>query len=102
MLVTHRINYLPFTDHILVMTAGEISEDGRYNELMSHRGPFSKLIATYMTQENEAETSSIECEYYVTIFQLKEFLFFNLGNVINPPCSDFVYGNKFGILVTVS
>ncbi|KAK0042761.1 multidrug resistance-associated protein 1 [Biomphalaria pfeifferi] len=59
-LVTHRINYLPFTDHILVMTAGEISENGRYDELMSHRGPFSKLIATYMTQENEAETSSIE------------------------------------------
>ncbi|KAH9503693.1 Multidrug resistance-associated protein 1, partial [Bulinus truncatus] len=59
-LVTHRINYLPYTDNIIVLTAGQISEAGQYDELLSHKGPFFRLITTFLSQENDNENSNID------------------------------------------
>ncbi|CAL1532770.1 unnamed protein product [Lymnaea stagnalis] len=64
-LVTHGIQYLPFTDHIIVLTNGEISEAGQYNNLLSHKGPFAKLITTYLVKllsEDKSELFSKSAE----------------------------------------
>lgn len=52
-LVTHGIHWLPMVDRIAVITDGEISEIGTYEELMSHNGAFAQFIHTYLTQEEE-------------------------------------------------
>ncbi|KAJ1533089.1 hypothetical protein HK096_005698, partial [Nowakowskiella sp. JEL0078] len=46
-LVTHQLHYLPDVDYIVVMKSGEISEQGKFQELMSNKGAFSKLMYEY-------------------------------------------------------
>uniref|UniRef100_A0A8B9GC88 Multidrug resistance-associated protein 1 n=1 Tax=Amazona collaria TaxID=241587 RepID=A0A8B9GC88_9PSIT len=46
-LVTHAINYLPQMDTILVMSDGEISEMGSYQELLEQDGAFAEFLRTY-------------------------------------------------------
>ncbi|NWX34145.1 MRP1 protein, partial [Notiomystis cincta] len=56
-LVTHAINYLPQTDTILVMTDGEISEMGSYQELLEQDGAFAEFLRTYANAEQTMESS---------------------------------------------
>ncbi|NXO19201.1 MRP1 protein, partial [Oriolus oriolus] len=56
-LVTHAINYLPQMDTILVMTDGEISEMGSYQELLEQDGAFAEFLRTYANAEQTTENS---------------------------------------------
>ncbi|NWR32394.1 MRP1 protein, partial [Tachuris rubrigastra] len=56
-LVTHAINYLPQMDTILVMTDGEISEMGSYQELLEQDGAFAEFLRTYANTEQSMENS---------------------------------------------
>ncbi|XP_027741235.1 multidrug resistance-associated protein 1 isoform X3 [Empidonax traillii] len=56
-LVTHAINYLPQMDTILVMTDGEISEMGSYQELLEQDGAFAEFLRTYANTEQNMENS---------------------------------------------
>ncbi|POI35376.1 hypothetical protein CIB84_000873, partial [Bambusicola thoracicus] len=64
-LVTHAVNYLPQMDTILVMTDGEISEMGSYQELLKQDGAFAEFLRTYANAEQSME-SSVSCEQTVT------------------------------------
>ncbi|BFZ09598.1 hypothetical protein BsWGS_12637 [Bradybaena similaris] len=59
-LVTHGIQYLAFTDHIIVMTDGQVSEAGHYEQLLSHKGAFARLITTFLAQENDNDNAQSE------------------------------------------
>ncbi|NXA88006.1 MRP1 protein, partial [Melanocharis versteri] len=56
-LVTHAINYLHQMDTILVMTDGEISEMGSYQELLEQDGAFAEFLRTYANAEQTMENS---------------------------------------------
>ncbi|NXQ53258.1 MRP1 protein, partial [Anthoscopus minutus] len=56
-LVTHAINYLPQMDTILVMTDGEISEMGSYQELLEQDGAFAEFLRAYANAEQTTESS---------------------------------------------
>ncbi|NXN11515.1 MRP1 protein, partial [Indicator maculatus] len=56
-LVTHAINYLPQTDTILVMSNGEISEMGSYQELLKQDGAFAEFLRTYANADQSTESS---------------------------------------------
>uniref|UniRef100_A0A8B9G5G3 Multidrug resistance-associated protein 1 n=1 Tax=Amazona collaria TaxID=241587 RepID=A0A8B9G5G3_9PSIT len=56
-LVTHAINYLPQMDTILVMSDGEISEMGSYQELLEQDGAFAEFLRTYANTEQSMENS---------------------------------------------
>ncbi|NXT25434.1 MRP1 protein, partial [Syrrhaptes paradoxus] len=56
-LVTHAVNYLPQMDTILVMTNGEISEMGSYQELLKQDGAFAEFLRTYANAEQTTENS---------------------------------------------
>uniref|UniRef100_A0A8B9GD93 Multidrug resistance-associated protein 1 n=1 Tax=Amazona collaria TaxID=241587 RepID=A0A8B9GD93_9PSIT len=60
-LVTHAINYLPQMDTILVMSDGEISEMGSYQELLEQDGAFAEFLRTYANTEQSME-NSVHCE----------------------------------------
>ena len=49
-LVTHSISFLPQVDRILVLSEGRITEQGTYQQLLSHKGPFSEILQTYGTE----------------------------------------------------
>lgn len=44
-------------DTILVMTDGEISEMGSYQELLQHDGAFAEFLRTYANAEQTMENS---------------------------------------------
>lgn len=50
-LVTHGVHWLPMVDMIAVVTDGEISEYGSYDELMSHNGAFAELLSSYLEEK---------------------------------------------------
>ena len=52
LLVTHGVQYLPSTDHVVVMEDGRVTESGHYEKLLAHSGPFAKLITNYLTQQD--------------------------------------------------
>ncbi|KAI0230542.1 Multidrug resistance-associated protein 1 [Lamellibrachia satsuma] len=52
-LVTHSVSYLPQVDQIVVISDGLITEQGTYQELLSHKGPFSEILQTYGTEAEE-------------------------------------------------
>lgn len=67
-LMTHGIQFLPRTDHIIVMTGGQISEAGHYKDLMTHNGPFAKFITTFLAKEIvQDDTTSEECEWHAEL-----------------------------------
>ena len=47
-LVTHGVSYLPYTDHIIVLKEGHISEQGSYQQLLSRDGAFAVFISEYL------------------------------------------------------
>lgn len=51
------MNYLPQMDTILVMTDGEISEMGSYQELLKQDGAFAEFLRTYANAEQNMESS---------------------------------------------
>ncbi|XP_059145786.1 multidrug resistance-associated protein 1-like isoform X2 [Physella acuta] len=50
-LVTHGIHWLPSVDHIIVMSDGQVSESGTYEQLMSHNGAFAQFLIQHLKQE---------------------------------------------------
>ncbi|XP_074603021.1 multidrug resistance-associated protein 1-like [Brevipalpus obovatus] len=52
-LVTNRLDLLPFVDNIIVLDNGEISEMGTYDDLKSSGTEFSKLMEQFNTVEEE-------------------------------------------------
>uniref|UniRef100_A0A663N7G6 Multidrug resistance-associated protein 1 n=1 Tax=Athene cunicularia TaxID=194338 RepID=A0A663N7G6_ATHCN len=56
-LVTHAINYLPQMDTILVMSDGEISEMGSYQELLKQDGAFAEFLRTYANAEQSVKAT---------------------------------------------
>lgn len=52
-LVTHALYFLPYVDYMYVMLDGRIVERGRYSELMSSNGAFSKFVQEFGNDENE-------------------------------------------------
>ena len=61
-LSTNSVTYLPKMDLIIVLRNGEVSEMGTYNDLLSHKGPFSEFIATYLLPDSD--TSDPEGELF--------------------------------------
>ncbi|GFO06113.1 canalicular multispecific organic anion transporter 1 [Plakobranchus ocellatus] len=59
-LVTHGIHWLPMVDHIIVMSRGRISEEGTYEELISHEGAFASFLKEFFRNEAEAEVEEVE------------------------------------------
>ncbi|KAF0540793.1 ABC transporter [Gigaspora margarita] len=60
LLVTHHLHYLPQVDYIICMEDGEIAEQGTYEELMTNRKNFSKLIAEYGKAESDSKIKENE------------------------------------------
>lgn len=61
-LVTHGVHWLPQVDTILVLSNGQISEIGTYEELMTHNGAFAQFLTTYLTQHNNEDSDVDEEE----------------------------------------
>ncbi|KAK3738617.1 hypothetical protein RRG08_040275 [Elysia crispata] len=66
-LVTHGIQYLPFTDYVVVMEDGRVTESGHYEKLLAHNGPFAQLITNYLAQEDP--NNEMEDETFQTLKQ---------------------------------
>ena len=45
---------------MIVMTRGQISEQGTYEELLSHDGDFAQLVRTYLVENEDAEELDAE------------------------------------------
>lgn len=54
-LVTHGLHWLPLCDTVLVLSAGEITELGSYEELLSHNGALAQFIKQYLLSSAEEE-----------------------------------------------
>jgi ABC-type transport system involved in cytochrome bd biosynthesis fused ATPase/permease subunit len=54
-LVTHNVHWLPKVDEIIVMDNSTISEQGTFQELVAHDGPFAKFLKQYFSQESSDE-----------------------------------------------
>ncbi|XP_059141154.1 multidrug resistance-associated protein 1-like [Physella acuta] len=94
-LVTHGIQFLPRTDHIIVMTGGQISEAGHYKDLMTHNGPFAKLITAYLTQEVDQDNTTSE-----ELKELKEIVLRQISETDNE--NDDSEGTDIDILRKIS
>ncbi|KAK2187609.1 hypothetical protein NP493_160g03030 [Ridgeia piscesae] len=57
-LVTHSISFLPQVDQIVVISDGQITEQGTYQQLLSHKGPFSEILQTYGTEAEEGDDTN--------------------------------------------
>lgn len=58
-LVTHGIQWLPMVDHIYVLSNGEISESGGYDDLLSHAGPFAVFLESVLLESKNEEIEGI-------------------------------------------
>ncbi|KRX98141.1 Multidrug resistance-associated protein 1 [Trichinella pseudospiralis] len=74
--VTHGLGYLKDADKIIVLNNGTISEIGTYNELLSRKGAFAKLIETYIQERNEDEAFNDDVVSCVLLF------FFSTANSV--------------------
>ncbi|KAF9143116.1 Canalicular multispecific organic anion transporter 2, partial [Linnemannia schmuckeri] len=62
LLITHGIHHLSEVDQIVVIKDGEISETGRYQELLDARNAFYQLIQDYSVVRKEKDDSDCEAE----------------------------------------
>ncbi|KAK5801853.1 ABC transporter type 1, transmembrane domain-containing protein [Linnemannia elongata] len=62
LLVTHGIHHLSEVDQIVVIKDGEISETGRYQELLDARNAFYQLIQDYSVARKEKDEADCEAE----------------------------------------
>jgi ABC-type multidrug transport system fused ATPase/permease subunit len=60
LLVTHGIHHLSEADQIVVIKDGEISETGRYQELLDARNAFYQLIQDYSVTQKEKDEADCE------------------------------------------
>lgn len=78
---------MPFVDHIIVVSNGQISEEGSYDALLSHDGAFANFLKEYFQKkvETEADPESMysnvktSCVQYILFVRgqfLKFFFFF--------------------------
>ncbi|KAF9542257.1 hypothetical protein EC957_002209 [Mortierella hygrophila] len=68
LLVTHGIHHLSEVDQIVVLKDGEISETGRYQELLDARDAFYQLIQDYSVACKETDETNCEAE---TIYEVE-------------------------------
>ena len=79
--VTHRIQYLPKVDQIIVLKNGRITEIGTYNELINNGKEFSQLMVEYSkddsskNEEDKGEAQNPKVFFF--LFFLFSFLFFS-------------------------
>ncbi|XP_019920175.3 multidrug resistance-associated protein 1 [Magallana gigas] len=58
-LVTHGIHWLPSVDQIFVLTDGKISENGTYDELLDHAGPFAEFLENVKNQTDDFQNGNL-------------------------------------------
>ncbi|XP_052092541.1 multidrug resistance-associated protein 1-like [Mytilus californianus] len=76
-LVTHGVHWLPHVDRIVVMDNGQISEEGTFDELVAHNGPFAQFLKQHLATE---ELSDDDDEQRLTLFLYGMFLFAGFAN----------------------
>ncbi|XP_076457725.1 multidrug resistance-associated protein 1-like [Babylonia areolata] len=59
-LVTHGVHWLPMVDEVLVMSEGTVTEQGTYDQLLSHNGPFAQFLKQHLLQRTEDEDEDPE------------------------------------------
>ncbi|TVU07887.1 hypothetical protein EJB05_41262 [Eragrostis curvula] len=57
-LVTHQVEFLTETDRILVMEGGQVSQQGKYEELLESGTAFEKLVSAHQSSITELDTTS--------------------------------------------
>lgn len=57
-LVTHGIHWLPSMDQIFVLSNGKISENGTYDELLDHAGPFAEFLENVKNQTDDFQNEN--------------------------------------------
>uniref|UniRef100_A0A8D0L527 Multidrug resistance-associated protein 1 n=1 Tax=Sphenodon punctatus TaxID=8508 RepID=A0A8D0L527_SPHPU len=78
-LVTHGVSYLPLMDTIIVMTDGEISEMGSYQELLKQDGAFAEFLRTYANAEQSVDSGAADSP------AVKEGKLIENGVLVNEP-----------------
>ncbi|CAO3570447.1 unnamed protein product [Mortierella alpina] len=58
LLITHGVHHLSDVDQIVVIKSGEITETGRYQELMDAKKAFFQLIEDYCVKDGRNDTAS--------------------------------------------
>uniref|UniRef100_K1QJA3 Multidrug resistance-associated protein 1 n=1 Tax=Magallana gigas TaxID=29159 RepID=K1QJA3_MAGGI len=58
-LVTHGIHWLPSVDQIFVLSDGQISENGTYDELLDHAGPFAEFLENVKNQTDDFQNGNL-------------------------------------------
>ncbi|XP_048239473.1 ATP-binding cassette sub-family C member 2-like [Haliotis rufescens] len=72
-LVTHGIHWLPEVDSIHVMTNGQISETGTYDQLLHQNGPFAQFLQKNLFESHDSDVSDPEfTEIEKKVFQRLE------------------------------
>ncbi|XP_008659581.2 ABC transporter C family member 8 [Zea mays] len=56
-LVTHQVEFLTETDRILVMEGGQVSQQGKYSELLGSGTAFEKLVSAHQSSITALDTS---------------------------------------------
>uniref|UniRef100_A0A8B9ISC9 MRP1 protein n=1 Tax=Amazona collaria TaxID=241587 RepID=A0A8B9ISC9_9PSIT len=74
-LVTHNVTFLPYTDLVIVMEEGRISQMGTYQEVVSKRADFAELIQVSSAEHTTEETSPVEGEKICVLCLLSTFSF---------------------------
>ena len=77
MLVTHGVQWLPKMDRIAVISNGEISEIGSYDELLTHNGAFAQFLKTFLLKEDSEDSESDDPESMPKIFKIPSEMVFN-------------------------
>uniref|UniRef100_A0A8B9EZH0 Multidrug resistance-associated protein 1-like protein n=1 Tax=Amazona collaria TaxID=241587 RepID=A0A8B9EZH0_9PSIT len=72
-LVTHNVTFLPYTDLVIVMEEGRISQMGTYQEVVSKRADFAELIQVSSAEHTTEETSPVEGEKILFLFCSSSF-----------------------------
>ncbi|KAI9355096.1 P-loop containing nucleoside triphosphate hydrolase protein, partial [Zopfochytrium polystomum] len=60
LLVTHQLQYLPLTDHVIVMEDGRIVEEGSYAQLMAKGKILAEMMRSYNFAIDESEHGSVQ------------------------------------------
>lgn len=58
LVIAHRLSTIRNADHIVVLEAGEVAEQGSWQELMARDAVFARLVRTSTTQRDEANSES--------------------------------------------
>ena len=57
-------------DRIAVISNGEISEIGSYDELLTHNGAFAQFLKTFLLKEDSEDSESDDPESTPKIFKI--------------------------------